>query len=307
MMKNIGRNHLSRFALLLGQQALLVPISLILAGVLLLDLSLIIPFVPVRAVISLVCALCVPGYSLTLLIFGPEERWQISVLVPLCIILSIAFIALLSIALHFMFLPLTTRSIVLGMNAAVAIITFLAVRLKGRRPHSTGIEPTLAFRTSVAGIGKSAGIRLMAVFGLAALLSLLIIAVESKRLSKPAADQFTQFYLNGSWGRINQIVNADPGKPLRVQLGLRNQTQQSVLYHIVPQVDGTQAWGSVWIRLEPDQSWTGIVLSRVPQTGCLHRVAFDLHVGSQTMTTAELVLWAYGSIQDHALCERQGQ
>jgi len=280
--------------------------GVVLASLVVLNLSLAIPWVLPRAIISLPCLAITPGYSLVLLFFGRGSPPRGVALPALSVMLSIAFLALLGVALDLLLIPLTLASTVAAVDGTTVVATLVAIRLYSRPMPAARASVVASIRTHVTAAVCSDSVRLVIVFASFAVALLAVVAAE-QRLDRPSlVDQFSEFYLTGAWAQVSQEVDAQPGQPLHISVAVANRTKATHRYYIVADVDARKAQVGSTVVVHGGATWIGVVHALVPSGGCLHRVGLDLYVDGTHQATSDLVIWAYGSAHDQYLCAKGG-
>jgi hypothetical protein len=216
-----------------------------------------------RAAVVLPIALFLPGYSLVTAILGPSSDRASSF--GAIVVSSIAFYALASLALAALSVRLTASSIA-GAVSVFVVAAGATILLR------FGSATTVDVRTVLQGSWATAG-RFVALVVLGALVVVVTFAARLTFASAPPPP-FTQFAFAGSQARLATVV-ARKSPHLRVELELRNDTQQRQWYRIAP-ILGDVRWKVREVRLEPGQGWSGTVGGVVPLRSCSQRLVIAL-------------------------------
>jgi len=235
----------------------------------LLTIATVMPSGPVRTAVVLPLALFLPGYALSLAIFGNLRDWAATA--GISCFLSIAVYAFDGLLLHALSYRLTTHSIVVTVDAVV--IACVATNIATTRHASLQLRPKAVVTRATY----------VTAFLAVAALAASAAVVTQRALPKPASAPFTEFAFAGRWSHVTTVISPTSSR-LRVALTLHNQTGQKQLYRIAPVLAG-RPWASRRVGLEAGERWTGLIEGPVLARPCLQRLRVALDTSPKVRIT----------------------
>jgi uncharacterized membrane protein len=266
----------------------LLPLNLLVIA-----LVIIILFFPssvLRTVLGVPFMLLAPGYALVLVLFPKKVMGGIERAI-LSFGLSIAVISFVGLILNYTPWGIKLETMIYSLTFFIFVMSIIAW-IRTRRlaeQDRLGFE----FQLKTLGLGNTVWEKPLSI--LLVISILVVLGTFSYAVIKPkAGERFTEFYLLGAGGKAadypSELVI---GEVAKVAVGIINQEQQSVSYHVEIRLAGTQIGELGPVTLEHGQKWEQEV-SIIPETvGKNQKVEFQLFKEGEEKPGKLLHFWLH--------------
>jgi uncharacterized membrane protein len=259
--------------------------ALLLAAAALVSIGAFIPVTGLRALLTLVPGLVLPGAALLFGLGALRGRWDPAPTLALCAIASLAFYPLTSLLIYVAGLKLSGGTLVAAIDVFVVVMVAIGSRPRSFRVSAS--QPLLAEVPSAPGDSLRWGLWLSLVMGaVAAVLGLGFLLLPGAQQSS-----FTQFHFDGPLAHITGTVAEPPDSHLKVPVTISNASTKATTYEVTALLDGKPFASRRSIIVRPSGSWSGSLVGSVSSTGCLQQLVLTLTRAPNQTSITSLDLW----------------
>jgi uncharacterized membrane protein len=251
----------------------------------LVSLGVFIPVTGLRAIVTLVPGLVLPGAALLFGLGALRGRWDPVPTLALCAISSLSFYPLASLLIYVAGLQLSTGTLIAAID--IFVVVMVAIGSWPTLVRASSSEPLITQVPSTPGESLRWGLWLSLVVGAASTVLVLGLVV----LPKPAPSSFTQFHLDGSWARVTGTISEAANSRLTIPVTISNASTAATRYLITARLDGKPFASRRRVVVRPSRSWSGSLVGRVSPTGCLQQLVLSLSSVPNGTSITSLDLW----------------
>lgn len=228
----------------------LLPLNIVV--VILIIISILVPFNYLRIIIGLLYVLFFPGYVLTLNIFPRNEGISGMERVALSFGMSIAVVPVIGLILSATPWGITVESTMYATAVFIFVVSIVALVRRRRLPEKDRFN--CEFQLGLLRRGESAWDRALSI----ALLVIVLGAIGTLcyvTVVPRTGEKFTEFYVRAAEGEAtNYPQDLNSGEPYEVTIAIINHEQQEMSYRVEIHSEGTLI-GELSPVLEPEQEW----------------------------------------------------
>lgn len=248
----------------------------------------------VRIALGLAFVLFLPGYALLAALFPNKADLEGMERLALSFGLSLALVPLIGLGLNYT--PWGISLYPISLSLASFILAMVAVAFYQRRklPAEERFTLELSFQFARGALrwgSQSRWDRLLTMVLFLAILT--AIGTLGYVFATPkVGERFTEFYALDSGGNAEGYPKKIAlNEEARVRLGVVNNEQELVVYHIAITIDGEKVKEIGPVSLEPEQRWEEEVAFRPEREGLQQKVEFLLYKGEASELYRSLFLW----------------
>jgi uncharacterized membrane protein len=256
----------------------LLPLNILV--VILIIISIFVPFNYLRVIIGLLYVLFFPGYVLTLTLFPRNEGISGMVRVALSFGMSIAAVPVIGLILSATPWGITAASALYATAVFIFAVSIIALARRRRLPEKDRFN--YEFQLSLLRRGESAWDRVLSI----ALIIVILGAIGTLcyvTITPGTGEKFTEFYARAVEGEAtNYPQELNSGEPFDVMIAIVNHEQQEMSYRVEIHLEGTPIGELGPVILEPEQEWEQVFGFTPVKTGDNQIVEFLLYQQGQS-------------------------
>jgi len=236
----------------------------------------------IRALVTFPLALVLPGHALLAALDRPDRSLSGGARVAFRVVLSLGIIALVVLVVGSV-VGVSKISVVGGIWAFTSVGALagwnreLPGADEGRNNHFTQSGVLLAITAFVA---------------------VVVVATALVLLPEPRDESFSRMSLTGTSQSSGSPIRVRSGRTASVQVEVENGTSSTVVYRVIPAIDGGRVWDVEQVRLRPGEKETVSVKGLIPREACLSRLTLSLSANSKPSKVAPLVLYVRNEAGD---------